>query len=91
MARLTADLDIVGASPHDIRRTVGTEMARLGISTHVRSLILNHSSRHRSVTDAVYNRYAYDDEKRDALQRWEDALFDLLAGTDQVPQVVTCP
>ena len=71
MARLTAQIGIAGAAPHDLRRTVGTEMARLGLPVHVRSLVLNHSSQSRSVTDAVYNRYAYDPEKRDALTRWE--------------------
>jgi integrase len=75
MSRLTKELGIVGASPHDLRRTVGTEMARLGLPSHVRALILNHSPRHRSVTDAVYNRYAYDAEKRAALQLWEDSLM----------------
>jgi integrase len=78
MARLTKELGIAGASPHDLRRTVGTEMAKLGLPSHVRALILNHSPRHRSVTDAVYNRYAYDTEKRAALQLWEDTLTGIL-------------
>ena len=54
-------------------------MARLGLPVHVRSLVLNHSSQSRSVTDAVYNRYAYDPEKRDALSRWEHQLRSLVA------------
>lgn len=78
MSRLTKELSIAGASPHDLRRTVGTEMAKLGLPSHVRALILNHSPRHRSVTDAVYNRYAYDTEKRAALQLWEDTLTEIL-------------
>lgn len=52
-------------------------MARLGIPLHVRSLILNHSPQSRGVTDTVYNRYAYDREKRDALERWESELMRL--------------
>lgn len=35
MARLVNELKISTASPHDLRRTVGTEMARLGIPVHV--------------------------------------------------------
>ena len=31
------------------------------------------------VTDAVYNRYAYDPEKRDALSRWENCLSTILS------------
>lgn len=74
MARLVAELKISQVSPHDLRRTVGTQMAKLGLPTHVRSLVLNHSAISRSITDAVYNRYAYDKEKREALNLWEHAL-----------------
>jgi len=71
MARMVAELKISTVSPHDLRRTVGTELARLGLPVHVRSLVLNHSPMSRGITDAVYNRYAYDKEKRDALSQWE--------------------
>jgi integrase len=74
MSRLVAELKIRTVSPHDLRRTVGTEMARLGVPVHVRSLVLNHSPQSRGITDAVYNRYAYDKEKRDALAQWEVRL-----------------
>ena len=74
MARLVVELGISTVSPHDLRRTVGTEMARLGLPVHVRSLVLNHSPMSRGITDAVYNRYAYDHEKRDALAAWEKQL-----------------
>lgn len=82
MARLTAEIGIEGVSPHDLRRTVGTGMASLGLPTHVRALILNHSPQSRSVTDAVYNRYAYDKEKRAALQAWEQYFETLLIAKD---------
>lgn len=78
MARLVAELKIGQVSPHDLRRTVGTQMAKLGLPTHVRSLVLNHSAISRSITDAVYNRYAYDKEKREALSAWEKELKRLL-------------
>ncbi len=74
MARFVSELKIPKVSPHDLRRTVGTELARLGIPLHVRSLVLNHSPQSRGVTDAVYNRYAYDKEKREALTAWEAEL-----------------
>ncbi len=54
--RGTTQLKIAKVSPHDLRRTVGTEMARLGVMSHVRALVLNRSPRSRGVTDAVYNR-----------------------------------
>lgn len=78
MNRLTSELGITGVGPHDLRRTVGTELARLGLPTHVRSLILNHSPESRGVTDVVYNRYAYDREKRDALMQWEVRLAEIV-------------
>ncbi|AHB49888.1 hypothetical protein W911_03495 [Hyphomicrobium nitrativorans NL23] len=84
MARLVGELKITKVSPHDLRRTVGTEMAKLGLPTHVRSLVLNHSAISRSITDAVYNRYAYDREKREALSAWEAELARLLSGTIRV-------
>lgn len=74
MNRLVTQLKMSTVSPHDLRRTVGTEMARMGLPVHVRAFVLNHSPETRSVTDAVYNRYAYDKEKRDALSRWEKRL-----------------
>ena len=79
MARMIAELKIPTVSPHDLRRTVGTELARLGLPVHVRSLVLNHSPMSRGITDAVYNRYAYDKEKREALRAWENELKRLLA------------
>lgn len=78
MARLITELNMPTVSPHDLRRTVGTELARLGLPVHVRSLVLNHSPMSRGITDAVYNRYAYDREKREALGAWEKELSSLL-------------
>jgi integrase len=89
MARLTAEMGIEGVSPHDLRRTVGTGMASLGLPTHVRALVLNHSPQARGVTDAVYNRYAYDREKREALAAWEAYLSEVLAiATPQRAEIV---
>lgn len=79
MNRLVTELKIATVSPHDLRRTVGTEMASMGLPVHVRALVLNHSPESRSVTDAVYNRYAYDKEKRQALSRWEGRLRMIVA------------
>ena len=80
MSRLVNELGISKVSPHDLRRTVGTQMAKLRVQLHVRSLVLNHSPQSRGVTDAVYNRYAYDKEKREAFAAWEKRLQRLLSG-----------
>ena len=55
---------------HDIRRTVASGMARIGVEPHVIEKVLNHKSGIISGVAAVYNRYAYDKEKRIALDKW---------------------
>ncbi|MEM8962850.1 MAG: tyrosine-type recombinase/integrase [Acidobacteriota bacterium] len=69
-------LDLQHFTPHDLRRTVATELGRLGIAPHVTDAILNHAP--TTTSRRVYNRYDYLEEKRDALERWEAVLRDLI-------------
>ena len=62
---------------HDLRRTAATRMADAGVSESVIGKVLNHSE--RSVTRRHYNRHAYRDEKRKALESWALYLEVLLA------------
>ena len=56
---------------HDFRRTVATGMASLGVSPHAISQVLDHISvTEGTVTGAVYVKYSFDREKREALERW---------------------
>jgi integrase len=55
---------------HDLRRTFATTAARLGIAPHVVEKCLNHSGGTIRGVAAVYNRYAFDAEKRQALEVW---------------------
>lgn len=64
---------------HDIRRTVASGMARLKVSPYVVEKILNHVSGTFSGVAGVYNRYGYDDEKREALQVWGDYILGNIA------------
>ena len=81
MARLTADLKIANPpTVHDLRRTVGTQLARLGVPKDIRARVLNHVSGARSVTDSVYNSFDYAEEKRRAMQVWEQRLQEILEG-----------
>ena len=69
-------------TPHDLRRTAATGMARLGIPRLVVDKCLNHVSADRSTIAGVYDRYAYEKEKREAFQAWSLRLFKLIdAGT----------
>ena len=54
-------------------------MARAGVTPHVVEKVLNHVSGTISGVAAVYNRYGYDDEKRDALEQWGERLGQLAA------------
>lgn len=57
---------------HDLRRTAATGMARLGVRPDVIKRVLNHDA--GDGITAIYNRYSYATETRDALQRWADLL-----------------
>lgn len=66
---------IEGLGPHDLRRTVGTEMRKLGVSVEDRGYVFNHISGAKSkVTSWNYDAGEHDIEKRRALERWELAL-----------------
>jgi integrase len=60
---------------HDLRRTAASGMARAGVPPHVIEKVLNHKSGIISGVAAVYNRYSYADEKREALERWAEVLM----------------
>ena len=56
---------------HDIRRTVATNLSKLGVDRFLLQRVMNHTD--KSVTK-IYDRYSYLDEKREALQKWADRL-----------------
>lgn len=62
---------------HDFRRTAASGMARLGVTPYVVEKILNHVSGTFSGVLGVYNQYGYDQEKRDALNRWANYVMEL--------------
>ena len=59
---------------HDLRRTAASGMAGLGIPPHVVEAVLNHKSGTIKGVAAVYNRYSYATEKREALDAWARRL-----------------
>jgi integrase len=66
---------IEGLGPHDIRRTVGTTMRKLGVSVEDRGYVFNHISGAKAkVTSWNYDAGEHDDEKRRALAMWEIEL-----------------
>ena len=65
---------------HDIRRTVATRLADLGVLPHVIEAVLNHVSGHKAGVAGVYNRSSYADEKRAALTLWARHVVGLAEG-----------
>lgn len=65
---------------HDIRRTVATRMAEMGIPIHVIEAILNHQSGVISPLARVYNRHNWLAEMRDAMDKWEARLRAIIGG-----------
>jgi integrase len=55
---------------HDLRRTVASGMARLGIQLPVIEKVLNHTSGTFRGVVGVYQRHSFSDEKRAALDAW---------------------
>ncbi len=56
---------------HDLRRTVRTGLARLGIRPDIAERCLNHA---QAGIIATYDTHHYLEEKRDALTQWADHL-----------------
>jgi integrase len=65
---------------HDIRRTVATGMADIGVQPHVIEAVLNHVSGHKAGVAGVYNRASYAAEKREALTLWGDHVAAVIEG-----------
>src|SRR5690606_1557234 len=59
---------------HDLRRTVATNMAIMRVAPHIIEAVLNHKSGIVSGVAAIYNRHAYLDEKREALELWASKM-----------------
>jgi integrase len=68
---------------HDLRRTVATRLADLGVQPHVIEQILNHQSGHRAGVAGIYNRSSYEREVKAALALWADHMRALVGGSDR--------
>jgi len=67
---------------HDLRRTVATRIADLGIaSPHVIEQLLNHVSGHKAGVAGIYNRSSYERETRNALAMWADHVASITQNT----------
>jgi integrase len=67
--------DLPRWTPHDLRRTARTHMAKIGIIDEHAEAILAHC---KQGIKKVYNKYEYHEEKKAALLKWEKALLNIL-------------
>lgn len=63
---------------HDLRRTLATNFQRLGVRFEVTEAILNHVGTGRAGVAGIYQRHDWKEEKRAALQAWNEHLSDIL-------------
>jgi integrase len=68
---------------HDIRRSVATKMADLGIQPHIIETILNHQGGHKRGVAGIYNKSSYANEVRNALVMWADHVRALDEGGER--------
>ena len=77
------DPDSIAIAPwrlHDLRRTVASGMARLGIALPVIERCLNHVSGSFAGIVGVYQRHSFADEKRAALDAWAKDVGGIISG-----------
>jgi integrase len=65
---------------HDLRRSVATGMADIGIQPHIIEAVLNHVSGHKGGIAGIYNRAQYSAEKAQALARWDEHVSAIVKG-----------
>lgn len=69
---------------HDLRRTLATNMQRLGVGHEVIEHLLNHREKSRTGIAKAYQTHDFKPEKLAALLRWEAELDRILGGADGV-------
>jgi len=82
--RLSDEAKVQAWYLHDLRRTAASGMARLGVQPYVIEKILNHVTGQISGIAATYNRFGYDSEKRDALEKWSHHCMNAVTRTTSI-------
>lgn len=74
---------------HDLRRTLATNLARMGVALRVTEAVLNHVSGSGAGIVSVYQRHDFAEEKRSALEAWGRRVTELVEGkeADNVVQI----
>jgi len=76
---------------HDLRRTLASGLARLGVDLHVIELVLDHRPRALSGVAGIYNRHKFEAEQRHALNLWADHVMRLVEKKGDAGSVIHFP
>lgn len=68
-------------TPHDLRRTMRSNLSKLGIQPHIAERCLNHSL---GGIINVYDQHDYMQERREALKKWSQQLQIIIGDQDNV-------
>jgi integrase len=80
MAKISKQLDIPSVRPHDLRRSFGTRMGKLGVIREDRDRILNHRDRSERGSDRHYNVWDYAAEKKAIWERMTAHIMAVIEG-----------
>lgn len=69
---------------HDLRRTFASGCGRLKIPVHVVEKALNHTSGTHAGIVGIYQRHEYEEDRREAMERWAVHLDRLLTGSAKI-------
>jgi integrase len=65
---------------HDLRRTMRTNLGKLGIASHIAELAINHA---RKGIEATYDKYRYENEIKTALTLWANHVLAAVEGRER--------
>ena len=68
-------MGVSGWRLHDLRRVVRSKLASLRVPDAIAEMAIGHGKRG---LQRIYDQHTYEGELRDALQRWANALRDLI-------------
>jgi len=79
--RIRKNTAVTDFKVHNLRRTVITHMAKLGIARTIVGKVVNHKQASGDdLVTAIYDKHSYIDEKKQAIQEWEKQLYIMLTG-----------
>jgi integrase len=78
---IASDMKGLAFDIRDIRRSVETLLAGMGVNRDIRAQLLSHGL--SGVQDKHYDRHGYIEEKRSALERWEGLLAEIAQGEER--------